>query len=527
MSCIFKYTLSCIFICYFSFVCIAQKNEYPIVHEGDMDFYVYTPEKGEGLYSVSRKFEIPLSDIIYYNPNLGNVLKEGSKVLIPIKKELNKKYHIIAPKETLYGVSKKYNLTPEDLMSVNPGLNEQTFSIGRKIEIPITNSTHNLDTHSTLTDTSKLPDNIINETEKHLSKKDKYSIVLMLPFNGKNDSSSINTRFIEYYEGFLLAVDSMKSKGLSLDLFVYNTDEVGQSVQQLIQYNTIKQADLIIGGITPEEIITLSHFSKDTNIKYVIPFSSKEHESVTGSNIFQINPPQALIQSKAANIYSSLFRDKNIILINWPEENNNKQNFIHFLRSNLNNTHSSFFSINYSENLINDLKEYLNPNGKNIILPTSSSPEALTSIAPTLRLLATSDSIQISLYGYPEWQVYAKDIIEDLFLLDTHFYSTFYANNTSAEIKEFYNKYKNWYHKSLLNTYPKYGMLGFDTGMYFLNALHQFGTSFDNHLNECSLPLLQTSFNFHSASDDDIFTNMNLFIVQFNPDFSLKKSIAR
>ncbi len=38
----------------------------------------------------------------------------------------------------------------------------------------------------------------------------------------------------------------------------------------------------------------------------------------------------------------------------------------------------------------------------------------------------------------------------------------------SPEVADFYSKYKTWYSKNLINTFPKYGILGFDTGMFFL-----------------------------------------------------------
>ncbi|MDD6211372.1 MAG: LysM peptidoglycan-binding domain-containing protein [Bacteroidales bacterium] len=540
MNIVLKYLLSGILLC-FCILSFAQNQEYPIIKEGDMEFYLYSPEQGEGIYSVSRKFGVPLNEIIRYNPSLENGLKKGSQVLVPIQKEdASKTYHIIAPKETLYGVSKMYNITPEELMAANPGLNNLTFSIGKRIEIPVSiqeNKPEQRIISEQLTGTSRNHDEYFQREEKIIryqdntemtnEKKERYSVVLMLPFTGKGESASKNNRFIEYYEGFLLAVDSMKAKGLSLDLYVYNTGISGQSVKQLLRSNTLKNADLIIGGTNEDEITSISDFTKNTGSKYIVPFSSRGREELLNPNLFQVNPAQNLVQAKAAEVYASLFRDNNVILINWADDKNSKQEFIHSLRSNLNNNHTSFFSINYSDNLMNDIKSYLDPNRKNIVLPTSSSLEALTGIAPTLRLLSSTDSVQIVLYGYPEWQVYAKDIIEDLFLLDTHFYTTFYANNTSAEIKDFYNKYKYWYRKSLLNTYPKYGMLGFDTGMYFLNALRKFGPAFDQHLNECSIPLLQTSFNFRNYSEEEGFVNMNLFIVQFNPDFTLKKSIIR
>ncbi|MFQ6929374.1 MAG: hypothetical protein ACLRS8_18785 [Parabacteroides merdae] len=70
------------------------------------------------------------------------------------------------------------------------------------------------------------------------------------------------------------------------------------------------------------------------------------------------------------------------------------------------------------------------------------------------------------MFGYPEWQTYTRDCLEDFYALNTYIYSNFYADNLSKEVADFYTKYKNWYSKNLINIFPKYGILGFDTGMF-------------------------------------------------------------
>ena len=45
--------------------------------------------------------------------------------------------------------------------------------------------------------------------------------------------------------------------------------------------------------------------------------------------------------------------------------------------------------------------------------------------------------------------------------------------NLSKEVADFYTKYKNWYSKNLINIFPKYGILGFDTGMFFHRSNQQ------------------------------------------------------
>ena len=541
---------------------LAQEKDFPVIIKDNKEFYQYSPETGEGIYSVSRRFGVPLTELLKYNPSLENGLRKGDTVLVPVIKTADNQYHIITPKETIYSVSKQYNITPEQLIAANPGISPESFPIGREIVIPVKKEIKQDQPQLPKTTeqayiapkeeqphkdelffeekdelvidepqeeavgaTPETPNN--NEIKiKPGEKKDSYSIVLMLPFSGKGDPAS-GKRYVEYYEGFLLAADSMKAKGLSLNLYVYDTGLSGKAVSAHLNNPVMADADLIIGGVDQKEIKELSGFSKHQGVKYIIPFSSRQNADLENPNIFQINLPLNIAQTKAAHIYAALFKDKNIVFVTWPNDNE-KQEFIHLLKSDLQKAAIPFAEINYSDRFLEEVKRHLAGNRKNIIIPTSASAEALQGITPGLRIISTTQTnTDISLYGYPEWQVHAKDILENLFTLDTHFFTTFYTNNTSPEITNFYNQYKHWYHKSLLALYPKYGILGFDTGLYFMNALHKFGTGFDLELEKCTIPLLQSSFDFQRVQENNLFLNMNLFIVRFTPDFTVKKSLAQ
>ena len=542
--------------CYMTSVS-AQESEYPVIIKGDMEYYQYSPETGEGIYSISRRFSVPLTELLRHNPSLESGLRKGDIVLVPIIKATKNRYHIIAPKETVYSISKQYDITSEQLIAANPGIGPEAFPIGREIVIPESGQSQPTETVKQVVEIAREDetphtdemfvededepyteepkeavaiDAVTSETSREevgeirREKKSSYSIVLMLPFTGKNEAAEGN-RYIEYYEGFLLAVNSMKAKGLSLDLYVYDTGLSGKSVKAHLNNPLIDAADLIIGGIDQKEIKELSDFSKSKGIKYVIPFSSRLNTDLANPNVFQINLPQNTAQTKAIRVYATLFKDKNIVIVNC--HNNNKQEFITSLKSELRNASVPFSEITYSATFMDDVKPLLVSGRKNIIIPSSESAETLQSITPALRSIGMNRSIEISLFGYPEWQVHAKDLLESLFLLDTHFFATFYTNNTSPEIQNFYDLYKHWYHKNLLPLYPKYGILGFDTGMFFMNALHKFGTAFDLELENCAIPLLQSSFHFQRVQENDLFLNMNLFVVQFTPDFTVKKTLVR
>lgn len=105
---------------------------------------------GETLYSLSKKYQVSESEILSLNPNANN-LKAGSVLYIPKAKEesvseaitpatneFSDKYfeHIIESGETLWGTTRRYGVSEEQLKELNPILNTG-FPAGAVLKIPV------------------------------------------------------------------------------------------------------------------------------------------------------------------------------------------------------------------------------------------------------------------------------------------------------------------------------------------------------------------------------------------------------
>ena len=143
---------------------------------------------------------------------------------------------------------------------------------------------------------------------------------------------------------------------------------------------------------------------------------------------------------------------------------------------------------------------------------------------PQLLLLTRENPEQkINLFGYPEWQTYTKDHLDGFYELDTYFYSSFYTNNLFPSAVNFTNNYRKWYGKDMTNSYPKFGMLGFDTGFFFLKALSRYGSNFDEYIKDVNVTPIQTGFKFDRVNNWGGFINKKVFFVHFTKDYELVK----
>lgn len=120
--------------------CIIQAHaqDFPKRTANGKEYYVYSVEPGNTLYAISKRFSVSVSDLMLANPGLvQSGLSIGSEVLVPIdsinKKEAKSKeialdgeyiLHTVQKKETLFSISKKYNIDINAITEINPKAQE-------------------------------------------------------------------------------------------------------------------------------------------------------------------------------------------------------------------------------------------------------------------------------------------------------------------------------------------------------------------------------------------------------------------
>ena len=126
---------------------ILIKKSEKIVNINGKEYYLHTVEKGQTLFSISKTYNVDVRDIYEANPELENTLSSGQKIYIPTHRihsiqfgsESNNLHkHQVAKGETLYGLAKKYNISIEAIRAANTGLEDGLIE-GMEIIIPTLN----------------------------------------------------------------------------------------------------------------------------------------------------------------------------------------------------------------------------------------------------------------------------------------------------------------------------------------------------------------------------------------------------
>ena len=100
--------------------------------------FVHTIKQGETVYSIARTYQVSPESILKLNPTASTGIKAGETLTIPQQQNgtQEKRFHTIQAGETLYKLTKTYQVSADDICKANPGLTAENFKAGMVIRIP-------------------------------------------------------------------------------------------------------------------------------------------------------------------------------------------------------------------------------------------------------------------------------------------------------------------------------------------------------------------------------------------------------
>ena len=507
----------------------------------------HTIQAGETLYKLTVHYSVSAQDICRANPGLSaKNFRIGQVIAIPAKKVVKEEpkpettpsikpseplkpncrdMHRVQRKETIYSISKLYGITEEELIAANPELRTKKLKKGKFICIPYAKaSSDNANASATSQAVSDME--LFRQNQKESKKYASIKAAVLLPFMTKeNGNRDEQVRMVEYYEGFLMAVDSLKQQGVSVDIHTYDSGNTTATITQLINTKKeLKDMDIIFGPLHTDQVKIMADFAKKNKIRLVVPFTSKSDEVFNNPYVFQINTPQSYLFSEVYEHYLRKFPNAHVVFLNADTGDKDKDEFIKGLKEELKNKQITFKELKGAEISPEGMKTAVDSLRENVLIPTSGKKIALIKILPQLIITAREHpNYNMRLFGYPEWQTYTDDHLSNFFELDTYFYTSFYTNNLFPAAIKFTSAYRKWYSKDMANTYPKYGMLGFDTAYFFLKGLARYGNHLEEEMNNMTLNPIQTGFKFERVNNWGGFINRKVFFVRFTKDYELIK----
>ncbi|CAN1529414.1 LysM domain [Flavobacteriaceae bacterium] len=293
----------------------------------------------ETKYSIAKQYNMSVEELEKKNPEILESLSVGFQLLIkgnrvkPVAKvsrtetktDVKKTIETIAPKEisyveytvkakeTFYSLSKRYGLTQQQLIELNPVLSSGVQE-GMVLKVP-----------------SKSNQIALNSTKEKVvlikkGSEERKTMVLLLPFNiGKSSNDSIssmtnklnNDKFLnmtlDFYSGALMAIDSAKVLGINMDVKIFDSNETKttSNVNSIFKDNNLADADAVVGPFYQSNVEKTASLFAQNNVPVISPLSKDTGNPIP--NLYQSIVPISVLKTAMFDFMNS--KQGNIIAV--------------------------------------------------------------------------------------------------------------------------------------------------------------------------------------------------------------------
>ena len=498
--------------------------------EQDEKYYYYRVAKGETLYSISRQYGIKPKRLLKYNTQYAHnePLAVGAVIRLPLSEIDRSKLKttvqpVMVEKRVTEEKTEKKEVKEETITLVKPERGDETRLVVVKDTLPV--------------GAGKM---VVQDAKQGVSdylaggvmSADPFvKIALLLPFSAKEyplyldslggvQTVTITARveqFLDFYEGVLLAVDSLKNQGYKIDLHVYDTERNPEKMVVLAKELDYLRPDLIIGPVYGSVYKAVLDNLENKHIPVVYPLSSRSEGFGRYPNFIQVNASFGAVAEKMMQWLDVQRYQANMVYINlvgtedadWMEKRAFREQLK--LREGI-----QFFNWRLDQIMLDSLRTMLLPDRENILILPVSKEADVSKVLPLISALA--DSYQITVLGLPEWQTFTSVDHETFYKLNTKLFSYSYVDYQSPEAVAFADKFRKYF-----STEP--GSLvfkAFDMGLYFIGLAAKYRDKTLEALEYDDRATSFSRFRFNKIKNGEGKENHGFYIVNFGSDYRLK-----
>ena len=412
----------------------------------------------------------------------------------------------------MFGISRAYGLTIEELINANPEMKQQGYELkkGAVLIIPYPKSVIEKQEAERAAKVKKA----VEEAAKADDVRNReIRLGVMLPLH---DINGDGRRMMEYYRGVLMACDSLKKQGVSIDVHAWNTAEDG-NIYKVLEDPAAAKCDLIIGPLYSKQMDALSDFVAKHDIRLVIPFSINAPQLTTNRNIFQVYQSQNEVSEATISHYLERFKDCHTVVIDCNDSTSKKGVFTFALRRQMESRGMECVVTNLksSEEYFSNAFSRTKPNV--VVLNTGRSQELGVAFSKINGLKANNPELDITMFGYSDWLLYTHRYLENYYKYNTYIPSVFYYNPLSPATQQFQQKYRQNFSSDMQNLLPRFAITGFDHAYFFLKGLHKYGKTFNGAEGMFGYPFIQTPLKFERYGNGGL-RNKTLLFIHYKPD---------
>ncbi len=471
------------------------------VNAKDANTQPYLVKPKETKYSITKKFGISIDYLEELNPKIAqNGLQIDDVIIVPLEvlPLVDDEFIIyeVAKLETMYSITKKFDLTEEELLALNPEVSD-----GIKEGMLL-----------------KVPNNSIIQKPvfiDELPEGKELKIAMMLPFKSRRDSLNFKgDRLLnittDFYFGALMAIDSLKAQGLSVHMKVFDTENSKDVSRKISNEVELQEFDAIVGPMFLGNVKAVSNNLKYGKPLIISPISTKDHSDINNNKLVQERASLENHSEEMMDYVKANYENQDLIVI----KNNSKKSEQQFNRIIADiralNPEKEVMILEPKDGYIkpDEFKVFRDTLERNIVnwfFVTDNEPAYLGDVFNNLGVFPEVDSLMV--FGFEKERNHNK--IDNNFLarVNFHYPSNSYIDYNAKAYRKFEAAYKRKYY-----TLPSsYSVEGFDVTYDLLMRLANDSDIIGQGISE----RISTKYDFIENTSGGIL-NKGIYIIKYD-----------
>jgi LysM repeat protein len=463
-------------------------------------------------FGIAKNHGISVEALEALNPKMGETLEIGYKILVPSKvgealDTENYDYYEVQPKEGFYRLKKKFGLSEEEIVALNPqaidGLKD-----GMILKLP-KEGIKGAD-----------GDVIVENLEAKITNRAMKNVALLLPFGvSSSEIDSIQREedllrtnptlriALDFYSGALIAAEFAKERGISVTLSVYDTDRNESKVAAIVSRPDFDHTDAVIGPLFQKNIERVSSMLAKKKTPVFSPLSNREMANLP--NLFQTLPTNAILEQTMVKYLKRHATGKNVIIITDPSQHRQKQLVIDAIPT----ARSLTIGGNYAQR--DELMTYLSEHSENWVILASDKPMLISSCVNVLSDLGNHNKIR--LFTLNKSEAYEWDEVSNTRLAKLDFTFPSVNKQFMGDKDPFIRRYKEK-HGVIPN---RFAIRGFDITYDVLLRMASEEDVYDAFPHETETVYVENKFRYEKSGRSG-YVNQAAYILKYNNDLNFE-----
>lgn len=341
-------------------------------------------------------------------------------------------------------------------------------------------------------------------------------IALLMPFcakdinqNPNHKNAELGNACREYYQGMLIATDSLKNAGFNIEITVFDTEKDTTKFKKILNNEAVQNADFIIGPVIKSGQIIMQNFKNKKSAFHLSPLYSFTKTKIDDERAISAYPDLTYYADYFVNYLNNTSSFGNMIVLVGKDAS--EKALANYLKQIVKPEFP--FKVKQIEiSKMTDIYKQLSTESDNFIFIASDDENQVNS---ALKIIAdTSFAYKMKTFGLRK--IADFNIINTEYWLKSnlHIITPYYVNYSDSLTKKFIETYRNYY-----ETEPnEFAFVGYDQFIMCISTFAQTNGSFKELNTIPAFSLLANKYLLKEKNNSIGLHNSYLHILKYTDD---------